>query len=162
MLKDNDYDMAIDLHGANTKSEFFALKADEDRGLAKEALKSLENKDLLFPKDINDLFPANNGSYTLFSPGETLSQSVGTLKTYFNSIGIPYSYTLEYPGMIKKGNELKQMPPQRQVKMMTHIIRSLLYSLKKIERTPQSLKCPMPCPKNQANSKPVQSFNLLK
>ncbi|EQC42991.1 zinc carboxypeptidase [Bacteriovorax sp. BSW11_IV] len=144
LAKDSDFDMAIDLHGANTKSEFFAIKADEDRGLAREALKSLQKKDLLFPKTeegerLNE-FPGQNGSYTLFSPGETLSQSLGTLKTYYNNLGIPYSYTLEYPGMLKTNKGEKQMPPQRQMKMMTHIVRSLLYSLKKIERTPQSIK----------------------
>lgn len=101
-VRGSQFDMALDLHGGPTRTEFFVISEGDDRGLAKKALE-------LFPEslklDSNDgIFPGRAGTpsdpkrYLMTSRGVVQSSKEGTVKTYLHSQGItPRAYTLEYP-----------------------------------------------------------------
>ncbi len=108
-LQGEAFVMGLDLHGARTKTGYFVIKANKnDGGLAQKALAKIP-EDLLitsptgeYPYGIPSTLNKGKIAYVLSSPGETVSNNVGTVKDFFFSkLKIPRAYTIEYPGQIE-------------------------------------------------------------
>jgi len=97
------FDVAVDLHGANYKTQFFLIAAKEEGARAAEILAHVPN-DLLLPSTSGTYpgyAPAFNDPerYRMLFPGSAVSSNEGTLKDYLAQRA-PRSYTLEYPGAV--------------------------------------------------------------
>ncbi|RZA00337.1 MAG: hypothetical protein EOP11_18435 [Proteobacteria bacterium] len=97
------FDVAVDLHGANTKKKFFLISAHEEGARADEILSEvpgallLQSTDGRYPGYAPGL--SDPKKYRMLFPGSATSNNGGTLKDYL-SAHAPRSYTLEYPGAI--------------------------------------------------------------
>jgi hypothetical protein len=99
-----EFHVAIDLHGAARKTQFFLIRNQEDNGLTERALAGVP-RELLLPSTSGkypDYAPGLNEpqKYMIFSPGNAVSTNEGTVKSYLAARGVPLTYTLEYPGLI--------------------------------------------------------------
>lgn len=106
---DGPYDLVLDLHGSNRRTQFFLIKAAEDGGLGLSALDQIDPALRLRTEQGEPTgyvaAPDDQGGqdaqhYVLEAPGLSTSFNVGTIKGYWKSRGTPYSYTVEYPGSI--------------------------------------------------------------
>jgi hypothetical protein len=96
------FDLAVDLHGALTKSQAFFIYASYDEGLSEAAIRSIRVEDRL--KSSSGSYPGTAPSllfpqtYWLTAPGVSRTYSRGTFKNFARKeLGIRLSYTLEYP-----------------------------------------------------------------
>lgn len=102
-VQNDQFDMALDLHGGPSRTEFFVISETNDKGLAMKALEILPDDLKLNSND--GFFPGRSGTQSdpkrYFMPtgrGYVLGSRAGTVKTYLHSQGIAdLAYTLEYP-----------------------------------------------------------------
>lgn len=102
--RDRRFDVAVDLHGAEKKKQFFLISAQPNDARSRDILRHVPSE-LLLPSTSGqypDWAPGlkNPQAYLMQGPGIASSQNPGTLKDYLASLGTPYSYTLEFPGAI--------------------------------------------------------------
>lgn len=104
-FENQNFDLALDLHGGPTKDKFFVIRYADDFGLAAQVLASLP-QDLLLPSNTGT-YPGRSGipkdpeRYEMNSLGVASSNLPGTLKSYLASeVKVPYSYSIEYPGRL--------------------------------------------------------------
>ena len=97
------YDFGIDLHGGPQKDSFFLIKGREDGAFTKKILKGIQ--EMPFLPSRSGLYPGYAGStstkpnaYRMLSPGESISQNEGTMKSWMMSLNVWWSGTFEYPG----------------------------------------------------------------
>ncbi|MBF0363158.1 MAG: succinylglutamate desuccinylase/aspartoacylase family protein [Oligoflexia bacterium] len=111
------FEIALDLHGAIGKGIFIIKAHDNDKKLAQEALKFMNIDNLLKSKDTTYPAYTSNETYFLHSPGEAVSFNSGTLKSYFDKLGTPFCYTVEYP---------VSRPLDKQITLLTQLVISYL------------------------------------
>lgn len=91
-LKNENYNIALDLHGAPQIKKFFVLSTKKHDPIAQKAIQ-------IIPKDLRLSKPINN-SYYISKAGVAFSHTQGTFKQYFAENHAKYSYTVEYPEAI--------------------------------------------------------------
>lgn len=104
-LKQSRFDVAIDLHGKRTSTGFFFIRGKEDHGIAAEALRIVPSDIIMQSRTGN--YPGYRGSsdhkdpkrYLLSSQGVATSQNPNTFKSFLGTLGHPFTYTMEYPGL---------------------------------------------------------------
>jgi predicted deacylase len=101
-IRNEKFDLALDLHGGPTRTQFFVIREAEDQGLARKALS-------IFPESLklssnSGSYPGRSGTqskpmkYLVPAPGIVESSHAGTVKSYLQGNGIATrAYTLEYP-----------------------------------------------------------------
>ena len=104
-LKHERFDLAIDLHGKRTSNGFFFIRGKDDHGIATKALQSV-SPDIIM-QSRSGTYPGYRGSsdgkdpkrYLLSSQGVATSQNPNTFKSFLGTLGEPFTYTMEYPGL---------------------------------------------------------------
>lgn len=99
---ESNFEIALDLHGGNeNKKHFFVILGhSEHETFTTQALSTLpDNLVLSSPSNQYPHAIGINGDqrYGLISPGQITSTTAGTLKGFLHEIGIPYTYSMEYP-----------------------------------------------------------------
>lgn len=98
------FSLALDLHGAYRRHNFFSIRAQNDFGLARAAM-SIFPQELLL-SSIDNQYPnfAYHGlypyRYCLYSQGLSESSTPGTIKSFLAK-KVKFAYTLEYPGQLE-------------------------------------------------------------
>lgn len=102
-LGNQNFDVALDVHGAPTKQHFFAIASGEDWSYGRKAIEKfpkellLESNDGQYPGAAG--IPSDPLRYKMFARGIAQSHLPNTLKDYFfRELKVPNSYVLEYPG----------------------------------------------------------------
>lgn len=110
-LKNERYDLFVDLHGAH-RTGFFLIRDKDDGKLSSRILSAMPSATLLSAapgqRDV--------GPYSLHGLGGATSNNPGTFKGFMSSRAA-HSYTLEYP---------RRLPPQRQLSGMLRLLGSTL------------------------------------
>jgi hypothetical protein len=102
-MRGRNFEVAVDLHGASQKTQFFLISAKEEGARADEILKNVPEA-LLLPSSTGTYpgyAPGLNDpkKYRMLFPGSAISNNGGTLKDFLAAYA-PRSYTLEYPGAV--------------------------------------------------------------
>lgn len=105
-LAEEKFDLAIDLHGANLRTGFFLIRGNEDATVAQQVVSRIK-QDRLLQTD-NNVYPGFVGisidpqRYSLDAAGSAMSNNKGTLKSFWTALGVPNSFTLEFPGQLDR------------------------------------------------------------
>jgi hypothetical protein len=107
-LNNENFDMAIDLHGSIMREGFFIIKSMEsNEKLAQAALKNVPEEFIFksskenYPEIIPSVKDPSIPAYQLIQPGIATSFNQGTLKDYFSKeLKVKNAFTFEYPGQI--------------------------------------------------------------
>ncbi len=100
--RDENFDLAVDLHGSIYATGFFIVGSKESLDLAKRVVDQMDVVWFAVPPD--GKFPGKIGTvndpnrYEVLSPGISVSSNSGTLRQFHQEhLRTPYSSTLEYP-----------------------------------------------------------------
>ncbi len=136
-LKDESFDLGLDLHEAPFREHFFVIKMHEnDNGLTSAVLADVPQEALVTAKD--NIYPgamyqaSKPGEpplknpkkvYTLYAPGEVSSANRGTVKGFFHDeLKVENAYTIEAPGQYELAEKIE---------IYTDIVQGYLFQFKK-------------------------------
>lgn len=102
LMKNERFDVILDLHGAGTsRTGFFAIRSGDDGGMAARFMAEVGGK-----APILDAKGAGS-TYELDAPGVVTSTNAGTLKQMGARLGARYSYTFETPARFSPAQQVR-------------------------------------------------------